>query len=65
MERGCATDCGIQTNPLYDSNIKGYRQTVTNICCQTDGCNQARQLKTNKILFYVFASIILNFKLCL
>lgn len=59
MERGCASDCGIQTNSLYDSNVKGYKQTVTNICCQTDGCNHAAlKSKTNKLL--IFSSFLIS-----
>jgi len=58
MERGCAADCGTQTNSLYDSNVKGYRQTVTNICCQEDGCNYGSQIVSDKlfILFFSFIS---------
>lgn len=49
MERNCANDCSSRTNPLYDSNIQGYATTVTNICCQDDGCNSAKSIVSNKL----------------
>lgn len=57
MERGCFTDCSSRTNPLYDSNINGYSTSVTNICCQTDGCNHSILLTSNKFTF-VFVFIL-------
>ena len=65
MERGCAADCGTQTNSLYDSNVPGYRKTVTNICCQQDACNHSPQIKSNKAFvasFLLISATITIFK---
>jgi hypothetical protein len=54
LERGCAMSCSSQTNGLYNSNIQSYSNTAVNQCCQTDGCNLASHLISNKLnLFFV------------
>ena len=41
--------CSSQTNGLYNSNIQSYSNTAVNQCCQTDGCNLASHLISNKL----------------
>lgn len=54
MERMCAPECGEENITNYD------RETLTNICCEEDGCNYATVLQQNQ-LYFIFTLFSLLF----